>query len=55
MNFLKWLSREMSKRATQMEIEHNTKMNKDWYPLTNYEVTESLFCIMHCNVKDKKI
>ena len=28
----------MNRYAAQMEMEQNTKMNKDWYPLTNDEV-----------------
>ncbi|CAK9820042.1 PiggyBac transposable element-derived protein 4 [Anthophora quadrimaculata] len=55
-DFFEMIVRETNRYADQMNMEHTTKMSKDWFPVTNDEIRAYFaLCIIMSQVKKSKL
>jgi len=55
-DFFEMIVRETNRYAAQMNMEHNTKMSKEWFPVTNDEIRAYFsLCTIMSQVKKSKI
>lgn len=55
-DFFEMIVRETNRYAAQMKMEQNTKMNQEWFPVTNDEIKAYFsLCIIMSQVKKSKI